>query len=407
MCIEVDLASMTQTQMRQKLSHYQAYHTDRAWEDAGFASCPPMLLFTSTASRAINFMRISSKPLATQPPPSRWYVFASSDTAALDKADQLMVAACGLVHQPAEAIGGLCWTLPDQHAAEVTLADILTSRARAQARATAARDRVYEQQQRHKATETLELLAQMHNRYGNRHTIADLDFNLRAMYGLLVPRHRGGLRMLDEHPQLAQALLDWDATPSDDNADRARSALIEHHRRLWIADAHAVLAAHELIEAADPQLIGLTETLGQRRLLRSHGRDLLHLPPRPDHSHEQLQAESLTGYAEYRQHLAEIEYRNLNWRARRRTSLEQVAATIDEKALRACPRCGILAWANPDDPDAGYYARRCRACAAEPIDPVPYRDRHQITTLTQRLDTLRQQLADAESGQPWHPANTR
>lgn len=404
-CIEVDLASMTQTQMRQKLSHYLAFHADRAWEDAGFGSCPPMLLFTSTASRAINFMRISSKQLAAQPPPGRWSIF-DTDTADIDKADELMVAACGLVHQPSEAVGGLCWTLPDPHAAEVTLAEILTARARVQARAEQARDRVHEQQQRQKAAETLENLGQMHNRYGNKHTIADLDFKLRAMYQLLVPRHRGGLRLLDEHPQLAAAILDWDANPSKDNADRARTALIEHHRRLWITDAHAVLAAHELIEAADPDLIGLTETLGQRRLLTSRQRDWLGDPRHADHTHEQLQAESLTGYEEYRDHLAETRYRHLNWRARRRTSLDQIADAIDEDTLFACPRCGILKWSNPVDPHAEYEAGRCRACGAEPIDPVGYGDRHQIPTLTQRLDTLRQQLADAESGQPWQPANT-
>jgi hypothetical protein len=48
-----------------------------------------------------------------------------------------VVAACGLVRDPARAIGELCWMLPDPAASEVSLAELLAERVGAQARADA------------------------------------------------------------------------------------------------------------------------------------------------------------------------------------------------------------------------------------------------------------------------------
>jgi hypothetical protein len=43
--VEVDLASMTQTLLKQKFARYLAYAADLTWQDR-YPYCPPMLLLT-------------------------------------------------------------------------------------------------------------------------------------------------------------------------------------------------------------------------------------------------------------------------------------------------------------------------------------------------------------------------
>jgi hypothetical protein len=45
--VEVELASMTQTVLKQKVLRYLAYADDLAWQDR-YPYCPPMLLLTTT-----------------------------------------------------------------------------------------------------------------------------------------------------------------------------------------------------------------------------------------------------------------------------------------------------------------------------------------------------------------------
>jgi DNA-binding transcriptional ArsR family regulator len=54
--VEVDLASMTQTLLKQKVARYLAYAADRAWYGV-HPQCPPLLLLTTTATRAATFVR--------------------------------------------------------------------------------------------------------------------------------------------------------------------------------------------------------------------------------------------------------------------------------------------------------------------------------------------------------------
>ena len=58
--IEVDLASMTQTLLKEKVARYLAYAADRAWEGI-HPYCPPMLLLTTTATRAATFTRAAGQ----------------------------------------------------------------------------------------------------------------------------------------------------------------------------------------------------------------------------------------------------------------------------------------------------------------------------------------------------------
>jgi hypothetical protein len=117
--IEVDLATMTQTLLKQKVLRYLAYAADRVWEDT-FPQCPPMLLLTTTPTRAATFARVAGQVLAR----------------ALDIRDPaglLVVAACGLVRDPAQAIVEPCWSPTEPGAAELTLAELLAERVEARA----------------------------------------------------------------------------------------------------------------------------------------------------------------------------------------------------------------------------------------------------------------------------------
>jgi hypothetical protein len=115
--IEVDLASMTQTLLKEKVARYLAYAADRAWEGI-HPYCPPMLLLTTTATRAATFVRAAGQLIAQH---EQRLPFE-------DPADVLVVAACGHVHDPARAISEACWKVPEAAATELTLTELLSER---------------------------------------------------------------------------------------------------------------------------------------------------------------------------------------------------------------------------------------------------------------------------------------
>ena len=61
--VEVDLASMTQTVLKQKVARYLAYADDLAWQGR-YPYCPPMLLLTTTQTRAVSFLRAAGQVIA-------------------------------------------------------------------------------------------------------------------------------------------------------------------------------------------------------------------------------------------------------------------------------------------------------------------------------------------------------
>lgn len=117
--VEVDLASMTQTVLKQKVARYLAYADDLAWQDR-YPYCPPMLLLTTTATRAVSFLRAAGQVIAK----NRQRIDGN------DRAAMLVVAACGLVRDPTRAAPEPCWALPDSSTADLTLAEILAERGR-------------------------------------------------------------------------------------------------------------------------------------------------------------------------------------------------------------------------------------------------------------------------------------
>ncbi len=116
--VEVDLASMTQTVLKQKVARYLAYADDLAWQDL-YPYCPPMLLLTTTGTRAASFVRVAGQVLVRH----------RHGTDDHDRAAKLVASACGHVRDPASAVTEPCWALPDT--SDLTLAESLAERAEA------------------------------------------------------------------------------------------------------------------------------------------------------------------------------------------------------------------------------------------------------------------------------------
>lgn len=78
--IEVDLATMTQTKLREKVSRYLAYAQDRQWQGR-WPHSPPLLVMTTTPARALTFVRAATKVAAAARRAAAWTT-ASAGTAA-------------------------------------------------------------------------------------------------------------------------------------------------------------------------------------------------------------------------------------------------------------------------------------------------------------------------------------
>jgi len=71
--------------LKQKIARYLAYADDLAWQDR-HPYCPPMLLLTTTQTRAVSFLRAAEQVIAKH----------RRNADPQDRAATLVVAACGL-----------------------------------------------------------------------------------------------------------------------------------------------------------------------------------------------------------------------------------------------------------------------------------------------------------------------
>jgi DNA-binding transcriptional ArsR family regulator len=381
--VEVDLATMTQTQLKAKLANYLAYAEDRAWRPGGHPHCPPLLFLTTTAARATTFMRAAERALAAHERAvgRRW-----GEDAAVVHAEKLMVAACGLVRDPARAVVEHCWLLPDQTLGEVSLAEILAERVAAQ------------------ATADVILAAQEadRNRRDDAALLHDLIYrqkdSLRAELGehaieVLDHLDRVDARIADAQPDLAQALLSWSQgdTPPVTTTE-VRELLAALHRKIWTGQARAVLGAQQLIAADDPKLHGYARVLLDGHLLtRWHITDLT----RPPISREQREQDALHDYLTERDTETRRQHDQLPWLTRRRTSPADLAAVYDEQHLLVCGTCAMPV--RDPDPNGEHWrdAEECKHCRAG--RPIPYTRRHEVPTLAVLCDELRHHIESDKS----------
>ena len=375
--IEVDLASMTQTLLRQKVERYLTYAADGGWWDH-YDQCPPMLLLTTTPTRAANFARAAAPLLARH----------TREYGSEDPAETPLVAACGLVHAPARAVVELCWTLPDPGAAELTMAEILTD----------CRRRLDESQAWHHTQNTvvrrrddLDTLDDVLRR-ATPAGLGDWLGSEQAAAVLITVAGPDNAAFLDSEPDLARQVIAWGrAQRKVGNKWDARALaepfvnqLADRYQPLWAAQAQRLLAAGEHLAAGTPAVYTLASTLAAGRLANHKQMAVLDAPA--GNSHRQLQEAAWGDYLQRRQASVETTWRRLDRRSRRTTTVQRWAEQYDTDSLVVCPDC-LISYPQPEW--GATYSERCPHCGGVLRD-WPGSDG--IIMLATRLQSIRDRL---------------
>ncbi|MFI9638971.1 replication-relaxation family protein [Micromonospora sp. NPDC051925] len=384
--IEIDLASMTHTQLRAKLDRYRAYARDEAWRTR-FPHCPPLLLFTTTAHRAVTFTRTTARHLKDDTPAH--YRRVMDDEALIAEHARLVIAANGLVRDPARTAAEHVWTLTDPEAAETTLTAILTERATVSAAAQPAYQR-----QRDAA-----------DRRHREHMIGRLHHRLRQLGPLLGPAAVDLVGyLLDSRTRRADPFtphLDTDTIlttvaawsqnnphPDDDTTSTLRATLTRLHHTAW---SHQVRhLAHLTTTHGDrPAWYHAAACLAGHRLLTPTEHHRLDQPPTreqaqaqvwaywqpPDHHRDHTPPPT---YPQWRDQQTSTQWSNLSWWQRQRTDRTTLAAAFDDEHLTACARCRLAIPTN-DTAD-------CPGCHHH--ERLPHHQRHTTTPLTDLITAL-------------------
>jgi hypothetical protein len=327
--VEVDLASMTQTILKQKVARYLAYAEDLAWQDR-YPYCPPMLLLTTTATRAASFVRVAGQVISKH----------RQRLEGTDPAAMLVVAACGLVRDPARAVIEPCWALSEAAVADLTLAEILAERAEAkQASAAWAYERDVVQRRRNDIDD-LRSIAQFQ-------TLADWMGSAPAAEVLRVLIGADPGAFLDTEPDLADLALDWFAgrrrlgrTPARDLARPLVAALEPRHADLWDEQGRRVLAAKADIADEQPRLCRLAAMLADGRLAKIDQIAALDTPF--VQTREEIQRALLGDYQARRASFVDDEWSRRHRRDRRGLTREHFEADYDESNLGVCETCALV-----------------------------------------------------------------
>jgi DNA-binding transcriptional ArsR family regulator len=368
--IEVDLATMTQTILRQKLARYLAYADDRAWEGV-HPHCPPLLLLTTTATRAATFARAATHVIGKPSAPD-------------DPAGGLVVAACGLVREPARAVVEPCWVLPEAAAAELTLAEILAERVDALDAS--------ERWRRHQETVVcrradIDALQDV----CSFSALADWLGSKLAAEALQTLIGSEPSAFLDGEPDLAREVIEWaeqrrriDRFTARDRARALVSTLESLHAAVLRGQARRLLTAEEHLAAGDPRVYRLATTLASGKLASKDEIAMLDLSP--TRTREDLQHELFGEYLTRRTDVVEHKWSGFSRRDRRRITREQLATAYDNEHLLVCETCELM---YPQDQPKMPYVAWCRYCDGALLD---WPDRCRVVPLSQRLASVRSRL---------------
>jgi hypothetical protein len=151
--------------------------------------------------------------------------------------------------------------------------------------------------------------------------------------------------------------------------------------------ARRLLSAEEHLAAGDPRVYRLATTLAGGKLATKEEIALLDLPP--TRTREDLQREHFGEYLTRRAAAVEREWAAFGRRDRRRVTRDHLAAAYDDEHLLVCETCEMMY--PQDEPNVPYVAW-CRYCGGALID---WPERHTITPLRKRLDSVREHLSDA------------
>jgi hypothetical protein len=381
-CIEVDLATTTQNALKLKVERYLAYARAQAWWGV-HPHCPPMLLLTTTPGRAATFIRAAQRIL--NPRVDRRPTVGYLGDAVTENAERLVVAACGLLRDPARAVTEPVWTLADPGATEVTLAELLGERVAAAADAAVTYARLDAEREQERIRTRLHRISHDKKRLGR----------IGALAAAVIDRQRLAAqgRLLEQVPELAHALLAWDAEDTPETTQAVRVIAERMHWRAWSEQAHQVLDAHAAIAEDRLSLYRIIPAL-------LDGRHAWHVSDlaEEDHTDERGRHDATVQLAAYRARRDRDvagAYERLSWHRRRRTNVAQLVLEYDREHLSICGRCGLLyphewsgswGWREPD--------QVCRACDG---DIEAWHPEVRPTGLTPLLDRLRARVADVDA----------
>jgi hypothetical protein len=327
--VEVDLASMTQTALKQKVARYLAYADDLAWQTR-YPYCPPMLLLTTTQTRAVSFLRTAGQVIGKH----------QSTGDPQDQSAVPVVAACGLVRGPGPAVGDPRWTLSDDSAPDLTLAEILAERAAAKVATDAwlyERDVV---QRRRNTIDALRVLA-------GASDLADWLGSERAAEALRFLVDGDPVAFLNQEPGLAEQLTDWydrrrrvGRFQARDLAQPLVADLERRHERMWQRQARRLLAAEADIADEHPRLFRLAATLAKGRLVDEDAIAILDQPA--EQTRAEVQRAILGDYDARRADAVDRRWPALGWRERRRNTKAQVEADYDRQNVCICVVCLLV-----------------------------------------------------------------
>ncbi|MET7951260.1 replication-relaxation family protein [Micromonospora sp. NPDC005324] len=389
--VEVDLATMTQAVLRDKVTRYLAYAADRAWQDR-WPHCPPLLLLTTTDARAATFLAAASKQLAA----ARRDHQAGGGQAWRDIADanSLVVAACGLVRDPTAAIGAPVWLLPDRAAARASLPQLLAGRIAAEVRAQHHYDQAASGTDRRDRIDQLGAIREAADEVARHLNIPAVAHLLARWYPATLPD------LHDQNPELVDTLLAWWANRDDPHLTRqAGTALLDRHTDVWTEQAEQLLTAADR-HGDHLRLRTAAATLANGgQLLDSWMLD--ELRQSPSRSWAQVQAAAIEGYQTARDDEVTAVRAHLPWRARRHTTIDQLTVEHDREHLLICDTCAIT-YPRPD-PHAEHW-RDDEACPhCHTGTPLPYERRDQVATLDRRLTAIRAHLYAVSPAPPRGP----
>ncbi|MEV4628224.1 hypothetical protein AB0J90_18295 [Micromonospora sp. NPDC049523] len=190
------------------------------------------------------------------------------------------------MRDPAAAVTGTVWTLPQEAAVQVSLPELLAERITAKARAQHWYDQADAELHRRQRADRLGLV-----------DVADvarlLGAPAAAFLGYAIGHHPRA--MADADPELADAVLGWwDGDRADPAAaGRQREVLVDRHHQEWTRQARSLLAAVDQ-HGDQPRLCAAADRIQRGELLTRTEVDLLALPP--GRSREQIQQTALAGY---------------------------------------------------------------------------------------------------------------
>jgi hypothetical protein len=382
--LEVDLATMTQGQLKMKLARYLAYAQDRAW--SGWAgACPPMLLLTTSEVRAVNFIRAAARTVKQDRSTSSWRRSRGDEIVAY--ADRLVILAAGVVRDPARAVTEPVWLLNNETFTPVMLREVLAERHVTGTQATVIREHKAQVEQR-------------------EHIAWKLSQALTAAERFLHDEQGGQFlqwqsassntdRVLDDDPELAELLLAWHDNRHHEATRQALvHALHDRHHEHWVAQARRLLAATDHHEAWSRPFVRALLTLDRGDLLHTWTNNALDQPVPDDEPDPAWDA-----YQHARTNHINDQWSRLSRTRRWRTSRDEISNDYDHEHLRVCGRCAALI-----PTVAPHHDATCHRCGAQD-DARSLTERDHIPTLQTRLDHVTAVLAGTT--QPAVPALER